>query len=263
MAVTALPTDYAERVYAGVLGKIIGVYLGRPFEGWTYERICRELGEVDHYLHDSRGAPLIVTDDDISGTFTFLRALPDYGNDPDLTAGADRPDLAQLPHRAADHPLVGRHGQLHRAHRLPAPEARHPGPGQRLDRTQRQGGRRADRRADLHRRLGHGRPRRPRAGRRPGPPRRQRQPRRRGDLRRAGDRRHGGAGLRRARPRQAARHRRQPHPRRLDHLPPDRRPARVARRRSPTGARRASAIAAQLRLRQATAATATWCPTTP
>jgi hypothetical protein len=28
-----LPTDYLERVYAGVLGKIIGVYLGRPFEG--------------------------------------------------------------------------------------------------------------------------------------------------------------------------------------------------------------------------------------
>ncbi len=28
-----LPPNYAERVYAGVLGKIIGVYLGRPFEG--------------------------------------------------------------------------------------------------------------------------------------------------------------------------------------------------------------------------------------
>jgi hypothetical protein len=30
-----IPHDYAERVYAGVLGKLIGVYLGRPFEGWT------------------------------------------------------------------------------------------------------------------------------------------------------------------------------------------------------------------------------------
>ena len=30
-----LTQDYAERVYAGVLGKVIGVYLGRPFEGWT------------------------------------------------------------------------------------------------------------------------------------------------------------------------------------------------------------------------------------
>ena len=30
----ALDHKYLERVYAGVLGKIIGVYLGRPFEGW-------------------------------------------------------------------------------------------------------------------------------------------------------------------------------------------------------------------------------------
>ena len=35
----SLPKDYTERVYAGVLGKIVGVYLGRPFEGWSYERI--------------------------------------------------------------------------------------------------------------------------------------------------------------------------------------------------------------------------------
>ena len=35
--------SYAERTYAGVLGKIIGVYLGRPFEGWTYERISADL----------------------------------------------------------------------------------------------------------------------------------------------------------------------------------------------------------------------------
>ncbi|HLK60019.1 MAG TPA: ADP-ribosylglycohydrolase family protein [Chthonomonadaceae bacterium] len=81
----SLPSDYAERVYAGVLGKIIGVYLGRPFEGWTYDRIMRELGEVNYYVHEKRGVPLIVTDDDISGTFTFLRALPDYGNSHDIT----------------------------------------------------------------------------------------------------------------------------------------------------------------------------------
>lgn len=80
-----LPYDYTERVYAGVLGKIIGVYLGRPFEGWTYERIMDELGEVWYYVHEQRHVPLIVTDDDISGTFTFLRALPDYDNSRDLT----------------------------------------------------------------------------------------------------------------------------------------------------------------------------------
>lgn len=80
-----IPQDYAERVYAGVLGKIIGVYLGRPFEQWSHEKIMAELGEIWYYVHEKRGAPLVVTDDDISGTFTFLRALPDYDNAPDLT----------------------------------------------------------------------------------------------------------------------------------------------------------------------------------
>jgi ADP-ribosylglycohydrolase len=80
-----LPADYAERVYAGVLGKMIGVYLGRPFEGWSYERIMAELGPVYYYVHERLGVPLVVTDDDLSGTFTFLRALPDHGNTLDLT----------------------------------------------------------------------------------------------------------------------------------------------------------------------------------
>ena len=38
-----LTHDFVERVYAGVLGKIIGVYLGRPFEGWGYEAILDKL----------------------------------------------------------------------------------------------------------------------------------------------------------------------------------------------------------------------------
>ena len=81
----SLPHDYIERVYAGVLGKIIGVYLGRPFEGWTYEKIMANLGEVWYYVHEKLDSALILTDDDISGTFTFLRSLPDYNNNPDLT----------------------------------------------------------------------------------------------------------------------------------------------------------------------------------
>ena len=81
----SLPLDYTERVYAGVLGKMIGVYLGRPFEGWHYARIMAELGEINYYVHEHFNVPLIVTDDDISGTFTFLRALPDYGNSLSLT----------------------------------------------------------------------------------------------------------------------------------------------------------------------------------
>jgi len=89
MAVT-FPPDYAERVYAGVLGKIIGVYLGRPFEGWTHEQILANLGEIKYYVNNRRDLnlrnhQLVVTDDDVSGTFTFLRALPDYDNSIELT----------------------------------------------------------------------------------------------------------------------------------------------------------------------------------
>ncbi len=80
-----LSAEYEQRVYAGVLGKIIGVYLGRPFEQWPNDRIERELGEVNYYVHEKLGQPLIVTDDDISGTFTFIRALAENGNDPNLT----------------------------------------------------------------------------------------------------------------------------------------------------------------------------------
>lgn len=80
-----LPADYARRVYAGVLGKIIGVYLGRPFEGWSHEAIVANLGEINYYVHDKLNVPLIVTDDDISGTFTFIRALEDYGCNPNIT----------------------------------------------------------------------------------------------------------------------------------------------------------------------------------
>lgn len=70
--------NYAEKVYAGVLGKIIGVYLGQPFEGWSNEKIERELGEIKGYVNDKLNRPLVVTDDDISGTLTFIRALEDH-----------------------------------------------------------------------------------------------------------------------------------------------------------------------------------------
>ncbi len=67
--------EYVNRVYAGVLGKIIGVYLGRPVENWTYERIASEIGDVSYYIHEKLGRRLIITDDDISGMLTFLRAI--------------------------------------------------------------------------------------------------------------------------------------------------------------------------------------------
>jgi ADP-ribosylglycohydrolase len=81
-----IPNDYLERVYAGVLGKLVGVYVGRPFEGWTYQRIMQELGPIEYYVHERLNQPLVVTDDDVAGTFTFVRALEDYGISPNLSA---------------------------------------------------------------------------------------------------------------------------------------------------------------------------------
>ncbi len=76
---------YYEKIYAGVLGKIIGVYLGRPVEGWSYDAIRNTFGTVDYYVSHEVGAPLIIPDDDISGTFVFYRALADNGSPPDIT----------------------------------------------------------------------------------------------------------------------------------------------------------------------------------
>ncbi|MDX2003842.1 MAG: ADP-ribosylglycohydrolase family protein [Meiothermus sp.] len=81
-----LPPDYAKRAYAGVLGKMIGVFLGRPIEGWSYDQISARFGEVRAYLHEAVGRPLILPDDDLSGTFAFLRALEDNGYPRDLSS---------------------------------------------------------------------------------------------------------------------------------------------------------------------------------
>ena len=83
---TALTAEIQERTYAGVLGKIIGVYLGRAVEGWRYEDIRERFGEIRNYVHHEVGMPLIVPDDDISGSFVFFRALEDHDYNPHLSA---------------------------------------------------------------------------------------------------------------------------------------------------------------------------------
>lgn len=77
---------YRQQMYAGVLGKIIGVYTGRPVEGWSYDAIRSRFGFIDYYVSHKTGAPFIVPDDDISGTFNFYRALEDNGYPADITA---------------------------------------------------------------------------------------------------------------------------------------------------------------------------------
>ena len=78
--------QYENQIYAGVLGKILGVYLGRPVEGWSYQKIQDTFGEVSYYVHNKVGVPLIVADDDISGTFAFFRAIADNGFKKETTA---------------------------------------------------------------------------------------------------------------------------------------------------------------------------------
>lgn len=80
--------NYEEQVYAGVLGKIIGVYTGRPFEGWTKDALEKRFGFVDRYVHEDLDKPLVVSDDDISGTLTFIRGLEDSGLYKDTPAEA-------------------------------------------------------------------------------------------------------------------------------------------------------------------------------
>ena len=81
-----LDKNYEEKVYAGVLGKIIGVFLGRPFENWSYERIMKELGPINYYVNDKLDFPLPVSDDDITGTFTFLRTFRECNYNKNITA---------------------------------------------------------------------------------------------------------------------------------------------------------------------------------
>lgn len=79
---------YENQIYAGVLGKMLGVYLGRPVEGWSYEKILETFGDIKYYVHEQVGVPLIVADDDISGTFGFFRVIEDNEYDRNLPAKA-------------------------------------------------------------------------------------------------------------------------------------------------------------------------------
>jgi hypothetical protein len=56
------------------------------WSAWSHRDIVAKIGEVRGYVADRGGAPLVITDDDLSGTFTFIRALEDHGFRPGLTA---------------------------------------------------------------------------------------------------------------------------------------------------------------------------------
>ena len=69
--------NYEEQVYAAVLGKVIGVYMGRPFEGQSRRDIAARFGEIGRYVAAECGAPLVVADaDPIDGSTTSGGGVP-------------------------------------------------------------------------------------------------------------------------------------------------------------------------------------------
>ncbi len=78
-----MKAEYIEKIYAGWLAKIIGIRLGAPVEGWTYEKIKNIYGELEHYPVLYRE---FAADDDSNGPLFFLKALENTGNHYNLKA---------------------------------------------------------------------------------------------------------------------------------------------------------------------------------
>lgn len=64
--------EYLEKTYAAWLGKNIGIRLGAPVEGWTYEQIKEKYPVMDRYPVDYG---IFAADDDSNGPLFFVRAL--------------------------------------------------------------------------------------------------------------------------------------------------------------------------------------------
>lgn len=77
--------DYLEKVYAGFLGKCVGIRLGAPVEPaiWKADRIQDVYGFIDRYVKPYK---LFAADDDSNGPAYFIRSLMDYSTQGQLTA---------------------------------------------------------------------------------------------------------------------------------------------------------------------------------
>lgn len=71
-----LDDAYVEKVYAGWLGKLIGVRYGAPVEMWTPEQISERYAGKQGYLEDYRD---FAADDDTNGPIFFFRGFADSG----------------------------------------------------------------------------------------------------------------------------------------------------------------------------------------
>ena len=94
-------TEIFDRIYAGFIGKAIGVRLGAPVEPtiWSYERIRNTYGEVTQYLRDFKN---FAADDDTNGPVYFIRVLRDYG----LEFTAEQEGRTWLNYAAEEHGMV-------------------------------------------------------------------------------------------------------------------------------------------------------------
>jgi len=61
-----------DQLYAGWLGKVIGVRLGAPVEGWTYGMIREKYGIIEGYITDFKN---FAADDDTNVPIFLIRAL--------------------------------------------------------------------------------------------------------------------------------------------------------------------------------------------
>ncbi len=69
---TSIDWDIIDKLYAGWLGKVIGVRHGAPVEGWTYERIRKVHGRIDGYVEKYRN---FAADDDTNVPVYLIRAM--------------------------------------------------------------------------------------------------------------------------------------------------------------------------------------------
>lgn len=79
--VFAFDNQYFQKTYAGWLGKIIGIRMGSPIEGWTHEKIMETYGEIDYYKNEYND---YAADDDSNGPAFFIRSLADFSADKKL-----------------------------------------------------------------------------------------------------------------------------------------------------------------------------------
>jgi len=79
-----IPNDYIEKVYAGFLGKCVGIRLGAPVEPalWTMDRIQKTYGYIESYVKPYKN---FAADDDSNGPAYFIRALMDDAQDKEVT----------------------------------------------------------------------------------------------------------------------------------------------------------------------------------